>query len=183
MQLIAYANQHVHFLRGGGFADEWVNDKSHCWLFIYFFLSPPKLHSWAGWDARGEGWLGTEGLKSTKPFWLLKIFLASLIALVAGGPAFRREHLLQMWLPDNLLPQSLHFFCYLGMRQRAREEHASGGHQAVFSQAWGANGKDACVVKGWKGIKKQRNGEMYKSRSLEPSRCSKPSFLFFSVVS
>lgn len=31
----------------------------------------------------GEGWLGTERLQSTKPFLLLKIFLASLIVLVA----------------------------------------------------------------------------------------------------
>lgn len=63
----------MHFLWGGGFADEWVNDKSHCWLFKFFFF--PSLPSSAAEQdgmREGEGQLGTEKLRSTKPFWPLK---------------------------------------------------------------------------------------------------------------
>lgn len=64
IQLIAYANLCVNFLWGGGFAAEWVNDKSDCWVF------PSLPSSTAEQDGmgEGEGWLGTERLKSTKPF-------------------------------------------------------------------------------------------------------------------
>lgn len=129
----------------------------------------------------GEGWLGTERLRSTKPFWLLKIFLASLIAPVAGGPAFRREHLLQMWLPDNLFSSKPPLFI-IWERDKERSMPAEGTEQ-LFSQAWGANGEDAVL---WKAGKESRNREInreIKKQEPEPSRSSKPSLLFFAVVS
>lgn len=133
-------------------------------FFIFFSLPSSTAEQDGMWE--GEGWLGTERLRSTKPFWLLKIFLASLIAPVAGGPAFRREHLLHMWLPDNLFASKPPLFV---IWEWDKEQERSMPAEQWFSQAWGANGKDACVVKGWKGIKKQRNKQRNKkSRSLSP---------------
>lgn len=61
----------------GGFAAEQVNDKSYCIIFL-------PSHA-----AEHDGIWGTDGqrrerLKNTKTFWLLKVSLAGLIALVAA---------------------------------------------------------------------------------------------------
>lgn len=62
----------VNFLWGGGFAAEWVNDKSDYWFFpfffLLFFLSLPSATAEHDGMREGEGRLGTERLKSTKPF-------------------------------------------------------------------------------------------------------------------
>lgn len=73
----------VNFLLGGGCAAEWVNDKSDCLFSFFFFLfssQAPQLNA-MGYEWGKDGW--GQRLRSTKPFQLLKIFLASLIALVA----------------------------------------------------------------------------------------------------
>lgn len=82
------------------------------------------------------------------------MFLACLIAPVAEelSAALRED------LPSRRDSETTFFlkastFRYLGSRQRAREEQVSGAVILLL----GANGKDVYVVKGWKGIKKQRN--------------------------
>lgn len=126
--------------------------------FFFFFFSLPS--SAAEQDGMWEGgrMVWARGIKKYKShFDPLKIFLASLTAPAGGGLAFRWEHLLQMRLPDNLFPPFPSTFGYLGMRQRAGEERASWGHRAVLLP--GSPGEHACVVKGWEGIKKQRNNQ------------------------
>lgn len=117
------------------------------WVFFLSLPSLPKLGSWAGWDVwEGRMVRDRERLKSIKkPFWLLKNISGKSDSTGWGRTCFRCESQTTFFLKTST-------FGYLGMRQRAREERASGGHRALLLP-----GKDACVVKGWKRIKKQRN--------------------------
>lgn len=108
-------------------------------FFLFFFLPLPSSTAEHDGMWEGEGRLGTKRLKSTKPFWLLKIFLASLIAPVAEklSIALREKLPSDVALRQRFSSKPPLFVSWKSDKEQERSKLTEGAERLCFSQALG----------------------------------------------